>query len=212
MKHLNIFIITFFLFIFPKNSYSEMNVDDFTGDERLVRYTFNVTVPAYLIAAKYPGSQSPLRSFVSAPEITFSVQDGPDGQFDYLKSGFPSGDVDAYILQDALTDADGLPGGAVGESPLRSAMTSNGHAIVGAAITNVDPRMASVPGKGIVTDQQDSARIGGASAGPGTKTVTFTTDPFTGQQVKKTAIVRSRNSRVGETVLREEFIVDLGDI
>ena len=27
MKHLNIFIITFFLFIFPKNSYSEMNVD-----------------------------------------------------------------------------------------------------------------------------------------------------------------------------------------
>ena len=27
MKHLNIFLITFFLFIFPKNSYSEMNVD-----------------------------------------------------------------------------------------------------------------------------------------------------------------------------------------
>jgi hypothetical protein len=47
------------------------NFQEFSQDERIIRYTFNVTVPGYLIAPQHPGLPSPFRKFYSAPQIEF---------------------------------------------------------------------------------------------------------------------------------------------
>ena len=41
------------------------NFDDFTNDERIIRYTFNMKVPGYIVASQNPGNMSPFRKFDS---------------------------------------------------------------------------------------------------------------------------------------------------
>jgi hypothetical protein len=47
------------------------NFQDFSQDERIIKYTFNITVPGYLIAPQHPGLPTPFRKFYSAPQIEF---------------------------------------------------------------------------------------------------------------------------------------------
>lgn len=49
------------------------NVDDMSSDERMLKYTFSVTVPAYILVGKVPGAPIPIKRYVSAPDITFDV-------------------------------------------------------------------------------------------------------------------------------------------
>ena len=74
------------------------NLDDFSDDERLVKYSFNISVPGYLIMPDYPGSSNALRRYVSAPETAFA-SNGPAGvPVDPVPAGIQSSNVDAYIL------------------------------------------------------------------------------------------------------------------
>lgn len=68
---------------------SEDNADDMSSEERLLKYKFNVRVPAYMVAAENPGEPSQIRSVVSAPLLTFGT--GTDE--DYLRVANQS-DVD----------------------------------------------------------------------------------------------------------------------
>jgi hypothetical protein len=77
------------------------NFDDFTNDERIIRYTFNVKVPGYIVASQNPGDMSPFRKFVSAPDVHFDVFTSnapivqhPPGLPD------PTGEIDKFILSD----------------------------------------------------------------------------------------------------------------
>ena len=47
------------------------NFSDFSQDERIIKYSFDVTVPGYFIANNNPGTPSPFRKFYSAPQIEF---------------------------------------------------------------------------------------------------------------------------------------------
>ena len=47
------------------------NFSDFSSDERIIKYTFNMIVPGYLIAIDHIGMPSPFRRFYSAPQIEF---------------------------------------------------------------------------------------------------------------------------------------------
>jgi hypothetical protein len=47
------------------------NFADFSQDERIIKYTFNITIPTYLLASQKPGQPSPFRKFYSAPQIEF---------------------------------------------------------------------------------------------------------------------------------------------
>jgi len=51
------------------------NFDSMTDDERLIKYSFVLTVPGYIINPKAPGIPVQTRSFISAPQIDFSYFD-----------------------------------------------------------------------------------------------------------------------------------------
>lgn len=57
------------------NTYKpEDNSEDYGEEERLVRYSFQITVPAYLIAGEnIEGTPAATRRYVSAPLVTFAV-------------------------------------------------------------------------------------------------------------------------------------------
>ena len=49
----------------------ENNFDSMTEDERIIKYSFDITIPGYLLNLKTPGLPNQLRSFFSAPTIDF---------------------------------------------------------------------------------------------------------------------------------------------
>jgi hypothetical protein len=60
---------------------SQDNVDDMTKQERIVKRTFNVEVPAFILASTAPGVPVPIRRHISNPFVSFgvSVGSGDDG-------------------------------------------------------------------------------------------------------------------------------------
>ena len=48
------------------------NFDSMTDDERIIKYSFTLTIPGYLLNTSAPGLATQLRSYVSAPMIDFS--------------------------------------------------------------------------------------------------------------------------------------------
>lgn len=164
------------------------NYDDFTDSERLVRYTFTIDVPAYIVGAAYPGAQNPLRKFVSAPQISFDTDVLTKDLVPSAPSGVPSGNPDDYILEDIRLESAPLPGQAVGgaasESPSDARRIS-------------DRQGPGVPGNSV-------ANVGGTRSNDyQTKVFEMTKDPFTGKDVKKKVVVKTTITRKGETVLRE---------
>ena len=87
------------------------NFDDFTDQERIVRYTFTLNVDAYLVANRPEGGVSPFRSFVSAPTISFSME----GSSEQVKAGtakssaLGSSSPDSFLLEEVdLLDRHGM--------------------------------------------------------------------------------------------------------
>lgn len=59
---------------FVQNTFTNSdNFDDFTNDERIIKMSFDIKVPGYIIAPEHPGLPSPFRKFVSAPQINFEI-------------------------------------------------------------------------------------------------------------------------------------------
>jgi hypothetical protein len=62
----------------------ENNFDSMTEDERIIKYSFDITIPGYILNADVPGLPKQLRSFYSAPTIDFSYLDSnEDIRLDY---------------------------------------------------------------------------------------------------------------------------------
>jgi len=53
------------------------NVDDFTEDERVLRYTLNISVRGYLLAPQHPTNMVPVRRWLSSPNIVFDMHSAP---------------------------------------------------------------------------------------------------------------------------------------
>jgi len=51
------------------------NFDNYTDEERIIKYSFDIKVPAYILAPEHPGLGSPFRKFQSAPEVNFGIYD-----------------------------------------------------------------------------------------------------------------------------------------
>ena len=157
------------------------NFDDFTDNERLVRYSFEVTVPGYVVGGDYPGAQPFLRKFISAPNINFDMTQTNSAPVGALVGGPPSGDPNKYILQDIETDADPIPGSGLGDR------TSSGS-----------------------PSSESSTTVGKFSDGPSATTFIRTQkDPLTGKRTPQLLKIKSRNQRKGETVYREQSTNDL---
>jgi hypothetical protein len=80
-------------------SNSGTNLDEFTESERIIKHSFTVTIPGYIINAKHPGLPRLLRSYVSAPEVSFGVIDGDAQVIDYQPERTRD-KVKRHVLQD----------------------------------------------------------------------------------------------------------------
>ena len=97
---------------YPDNNVTNAdNFDDFSQEERLVRYTFNMTVPAYIVGTQNAGQMSPVRRYYSSPDVTFDVftSNAPISKHpDQLPD--PAGDIDKFVLSDvSQIDSAGNP-------------------------------------------------------------------------------------------------------
>lgn len=54
---------------------SETTFEDMSQQERFIKHTFDVSVPAYFFATKSPGSPVPIKRYVSSPFVTFETFD-----------------------------------------------------------------------------------------------------------------------------------------
>lgn len=151
------------------------NFDDFTEDERLVKYSFDVTVPAYAIGTTALGTSNRLRKTLSAPQVSFDmdVYDPSQSFVTDPPSNIPSGDPEQYMLDDIRTVDDSLPGQAM-PAGAKSEYGKNGPANIGGAVSDTQNQIIEI-----------------------------TKDPFTGKEVRKKVIVKTRINRSGETVMRE---------
>ena len=151
------------------------NFDSGTDSERLVRYSFDITVPAYIVGDAYPTSRKTISRFVSAPQIDFSNDIPNSGRVDIVNRGrVPLGSADAndHIGEDFRTLNEELPGQSVG-----------GNSVV---------------------NEESTASIANAQTDDSfTQFVEFTTNPLTGKKEKTITVVKSDTNRKGETVLRE---------
>ena len=62
---------------------SPFSGDEFTENERIIRHSFDVTVPGYIINPKHPGMPKMIRKYISAPQINFSYIQGNAQIIDY---------------------------------------------------------------------------------------------------------------------------------
>jgi hypothetical protein len=154
------------------------NFDDFTDSERLVRYSFNITVPAYIIGAAFSSSQNVLRKYVSAPDISFNSDILTINNFaNTPPSNIPSGDTNDYVLDDMRTVDDPLPGQAIGHA-------GSMHPVKSLPVANV----------------------GGAESDSDIQILKIEYNPFTGEPNATRVFVKSRIRRSGETVLKEDIL------
>jgi hypothetical protein len=180
------------------------NYDDFTDEERIVRYTFTMTVPAYVIASDHPGGMSSLRKFTSAPQLSFESTEVASAFMSPLPSGPPSGNPQSYILQDMNDLNAPFPGDAIGSSPNASGLNAAGYPSFGGAEATSDSRaINNNVNTGYATPSTSSSTLGGTSTKTDMMLMRVVKDPFTGKSVRKVVRVKSRNQRKGETVYRE---------
>ncbi len=190
------------------------NYDDFTDEERLVKVSFNVKVPGYLVMPDYPGSSNALRKYVSAPEIAFASTQTSGVPVDPVQGGVASSDVNSYILNDFALADEPLPGQAIGADGVASTLRIAGVDQPGASVAAVDNRPSNMKSKrGHAPPEKIEASVGGFSASGGVQQMLrISHDPFTGEKVTKVVRVKTRNQRKGETVYREGLTTDLGEI
>ena len=167
------------------------NSDDFTNDERLIRYSFEIQVNGYVIAPEYPGSPAYVRRYISAPTIDFAGCTMPGRVL--IKNYSPQRvDPDAFVLEDLYSDTNDLVDSGVA---LRGA-----HGTVDALDQYSDRRSTSVGGHA-------SRRYN-----PSVSTIVVEKDVFTGEEKTNVLSVKTVNTNRGETVFREQLIRKMEDI
>lgn len=76
------------------------NFNDYTGEERIIRASFTIRVPAYMHAPQNPGDPIPFRSFLSAPQVSFELCVGNVPSSRGARRPAGTGDKDKFILSD----------------------------------------------------------------------------------------------------------------
>ena len=174
----------YFTAFFGESLGSELNFSEFSEDERIIKYTINVEVTGYLVNPAFPGAESTVRKYVSAPQITFDMTQVSAMPKQIQVEGIPSENQDNYILQD-----------------LNSMDDPRKAQVIGGQAVTADPAYYK------------TTTVGGTTSGKEPLTVERVyRDEVSGKMVKKTLNIKSRNQRKGETVYREQITFDLGEI
>ena len=94
------------------------NFSDFSTEERVIKSSFTVSVPGYILAPRHPGLQAdPFRSFFSAPTIEFGIKESNSQVVVREKSPDGNGNINDFILTDTeILNIDGTQPLRRGES------------------------------------------------------------------------------------------------
>jgi hypothetical protein len=170
------------------------NFDSFTDDERLVKSSITVEVPAYMILPSFPNSPNGVRKFVSAPVISFgySSDESSSPQETLLKSG----KVDPYLLSSVSTEDSPVPGMSIGESGKTQTESMAGAYRQGATTSTLSVNDSAVGNVGSNLKKRKT-------------TQTYDIDPVTGEKREVRVYVSTVISSKGEQVFT---LQDLGKI
>lgn len=166
------------------------NLESFTDDERLIKATITAEVPGYLILPQIDGVPRGIKSFLSAPTVSFGSFSG-DSSLTQV-TPIVSGKVESFTLSDVATDDNERPSGAVGENSNTQSVAFAGGDPDGASITLSDTK-------------SDSSPVGGVGSPKSkTKKVVYDIDPITGRRTTTTVQLVSSVPQKGE----ETFLID----
>ena len=76
------------------------NFSDFSSEERIIKYEFNISVPTFILAPQQPGLSSPFRRYYSAPMIEFGIKQVSTEVFDESPNIPGDNDINRFILSD----------------------------------------------------------------------------------------------------------------
>lgn len=162
------------------NQYTaDLNADDYSQTERIVRYKLTIKVPGYILASAVPGAPVPIKRYVSSPVISF--QTGVQGDVELAGSGDV---VEPFLGADDPTLP--LDDGSDGRSHRTDQRRVNGTRLYPqkADVVTEDPALRALPrGAQLATYQ----KVTGVDS--------------SGNTVTKLMRVRGRNRFTGETVL-----------
>jgi hypothetical protein len=169
--------------VFEPEVSSDTSFENMSDDERAIKHSFTITVPAYIILPRSPGIPNGLRRTLSATQFSFGIVNGvPDVE--------PVGNIadmriDSRILDPISTVDDPTINGAIGTARDRQAERAAG----GNQISSVRVPL--------------STAVGGTESGSTmTRSTTrkLTEDPMTGKQMDVTIKARRVSSAHGEEV------------
>lgn len=87
-----------FVAFFETNITDENNVDSMTDEERIIKHTFSLTVPAYMILAADSSRPFAKRKQLSATDISFGIVDGI--KENKMSGGVKDGRLNSFLLTD----------------------------------------------------------------------------------------------------------------
>ena len=91
----------------------DTNYSDFTDAERYIKYNMTINATGYIIAPNILGGKTALRSFMSAPEVSFDVLE-EYVELDPQAGGVADPDPNAHIFDDLATEDTLAPAARVG--------------------------------------------------------------------------------------------------
>ena len=91
----------------------DTNYSDFTDAERYIKYNMNINATGYIIAPNILGGKTALRSFMSAPEISFDVVE-EYVDLEPTEGGIQNSSADAHMFTDLATEETYAPANRIG--------------------------------------------------------------------------------------------------
>jgi hypothetical protein len=165
----------------------DVNFDDFTEEERLVKCSINMKVQAFLVAPRSIGQPSPIRRYVSSPHISFTMHS--------MKNGVPkanstetvdSAGLDDHILADMSHEL-GMP--------------------VRQSIAGQDNKVNSSEEISDNLDSLGTTTLNNNIGSMGTVEQIVRVDPVTGERTVVEVRITEQNVKAGETVFRAKGFV-----
>lgn len=181
-----------FVAYFDASVGSGNNFDGFNDEERIVKATITAEVPGYLILPEVSGIPSGIRSYISAPTISFGAYIGDHEKTQ--ETPVISGKVDSFTLSDVATDDTERPSASIGENgkSQTESLAGGDRADASKLLRDAKPNDSAVGNTGTIPTRA--------------RKVVYENDPITGKRGRVVGRVVDANPRKGEEVIAiDEF-------
>lgn len=164
----------YYFVAYPDRNFSnQSNFDEFSEEERLVRMSFSIKVPGYIIGFPYTGAENKIRKYTSSPQIVFENIISSDPPLDSSYVNVASGDPKSFILDNVRTVDSPLPGQSIGKA--QGLSPEEKSEMVGSTSNSVGEKYVQT-----IQDPFDNRK-----------------------NVKKIVVTKTYSTRQGESVVRE---------